>query len=77
MESEEFFAARVRERTGKNLNDLPRRVATTGETMGHIFCARGNEYVCAVGYPHTLLSDVGTPDEGSEYWDDFEVVILT
>ncbi len=70
MESEEFFAARVRERTGKNLNDLPRRVATTGDTMGHIMCRRGNVYVCTVGEPFLI-------DDEGEYWDDFEVVILT
>ena len=70
METLENFAARALEHTGKNLNDLPRRVATTGETMGHIFCARGNTFVCAVGYPARIDED------GIEYWDDFEVVIL-
>ncbi len=76
MESMESFAARVFQRTGKNLNDLPRRVATTGDAMGHIMCARGNVYICAVGYPYTLVTDNGTTDEGSEYWDDFEVVLI-
>jgi hypothetical protein len=69
MENLEDFAERVLTRTGKHLNDLPRRVATVGG-VGHIFCARENVYVCAVGYPARIDED------GIEYWDDFEVVIL-
>jgi hypothetical protein len=69
MESMEDFARRVERVTGKKLSDLPCRKAGDGDNIGHIFCARGNTYVCGVGYPTE-------DEEGNEYWDDFEVVIL-
>jgi hypothetical protein len=70
MESIESFAARVFEHTGKHIADLPRREASAGDFIGQIICARGNEYVCGVGYP------VREDDDCIQYWDDFEVVIL-
>ena len=69
MESLESFAGRVLARTGVSLNDLPRRVARDGEGMGHIMCARGSDYVCAVGYPSHV------DDDGAECYDQFELVL--
>lgn len=76
MESREKvgqFAARVKARTGVEMNTMPvRRVRSgAGGTMGHIFCARGNVFVCATGYPsHT------DEETGIEYFDAFEIVIV-
>ena len=70
MESLEDFAARVLTRTNRRLNDLPRRVATTGDAWGHIMCRRGNVLICTVGEPFLV-------DDEGQYWDEFEVVILT
>ena len=69
MESLESFAGRVLARTGVSLNDLPRRVARDGDGMGHIMCARGSTFVCAVGYPSHV------DDDGAECYDQFELVL--
>ena len=70
MESLESFAIRVLARTGVALNDLPRRVARAGDTMGHIMCARGNAFVCAVGHPTDTDEDTG-----AEVFGQFELVL--
>jgi len=70
LESLESFAARTLARTGVALNDLPRRVARDGDWMGHIFCARGYDYVCAVGYPVHVDEETG-----EEIFDQFELVL--
>jgi hypothetical protein len=66
------FAARVLARTGVEMGTMPvRRVSGgAGGTIGHIFCACGNTYVCATGYPSHVDED------GIEYFDAFEVVIV-
>ena len=71
MESLESFNARVLARTGKALNDLPRRRVVEGDGIGHIMCARGSNFVCAVGYPAHV-------DEvtGEEIFDQFELVLV-
>ena len=69
-ETLESFAARCLAQTGKVLNDLPRRVAHDGDWMGQIFCARGHDYVCAVGYPISVDEETG-----EEIFDQFELVL--
>ena len=66
------FAARVLARTGVEMGTMPvRRVASgAGGTMGPIFAACGSTFVCAVGYPSH------TDEDGIEYFDAFEVVIV-
>ena len=82
VESWEMFNARVADRCGLRLNDLPRRVIHVGgggnQYMGPILAARvgGEEFVTCVGYPHTRYFDDGTPREGAEYYDEFELVLL-
>ena len=69
-ETLESFAARCLAQTGVALNNLPRRVARDGDTMGHIFCARGYDYVCAVGYPSHEDEETG-----EQIFNEFELVL--
>ena len=70
-ESFESFSARVLARTGVALNEI---AGGTPDNLlgGHIFCARGNTFVVAVGYPSHEDED-GCPVWGAE---SFRVVNL-
>lgn len=70
MESE--FEARVLERTGHRLADMPRLPAKY-VLGGHIMCRRGNMFVVTVGYPDyeeedgtPIYSEFGIVDLGNE-----------
>lgn len=59
MESDAEFEARVLERTGHRLADMP-RLPAEHVLGGHIMCRRGSVYVVTVGYPDYEEED-GTP----------------
>jgi len=65
------FEARVLAATGIPLAAIPETRATTGDTLpGPILVKRDNVYICATGYPVTLVED------GEEVYETFVAVTI-